>query len=89
LVHGTPAGGPRFSIETPCGHRRLERHLEGWDEGLKLVNGHAGDIQKRCGAGLQVSEPYTGQRGASFPWRHKIPSIGISSPIDNLQVVTA
>jgi hypothetical protein len=36
---------------------RLERGLEGWDEELKLVQGQAGEIQERRGAGLQVSEP--------------------------------
>src|SRR5437764_5162399 len=38
----------------------VERRLEGRDQLLKLVKGHAGHIQERCGAGLHVGEPDTG-----------------------------
>jgi hypothetical protein len=39
---------------------RLEGGLEGRDQELKLVERQAGHIQELCGAGLQVSEPYSG-----------------------------
>jgi hypothetical protein len=51
---------------------RLEGGLKGRDEALKLVQGQAGEIQKLCGVGLQVSESYTGHRGTSFLGRHSI-----------------
>jgi hypothetical protein len=35
---------------------RLESGLKGWDEGLKLVKGHAGEIQELRGAGLHVGK---------------------------------
>jgi hypothetical protein len=35
----------------------LERGLEGWDQLLKLVEGHAGEIQELYRAGLQLGEP--------------------------------
>jgi hypothetical protein len=63
LVHGKPAGGAGFPIEAPRGHMRVERRLEGRDQLLKLVERHAREIQELRGAGLQISEPYTGHRG--------------------------
>jgi hypothetical protein len=60
LVYGKPAGGPGFPIEAPRGHMRLERRLEGRDQGLKLLQGQAGEIQKFRGAGLHIGKPYTG-----------------------------
>jgi len=57
LVDGKPARGPRLPIHPPRRHPGLERGLEGRDQLLKLVEGHAGEIQELCGAGLQVSEP--------------------------------
>ena len=60
LVHGTLAGGPGFPIEAPRRPMRLERPLKGRDQVLKLVEGHAREIQELRGAGLHVGEPYTG-----------------------------
>ena len=63
LIDGKLAGGPGFPIEAPRRHMRLERRLKGWDEDLKLLEGQAGEIQKLCGAGLHIGEPYTGHKG--------------------------
>ena len=60
LVHRGPAGGPRLPIEAPRGHMRLERRLKRRDEALKLVERHAGEIEKLCRAGLHIGELYTG-----------------------------
>ncbi len=38
----------------------LERRLEGRDQLLKLLQGHAREIQELRGAGLHIGEPYTG-----------------------------
>jgi hypothetical protein len=38
-------------------HTGLEHRLEGWDQLLKLVEGHAGEIQELQRAGLQLGEP--------------------------------
>src|SRR3989442_14030458 len=62
LVHAKLASGPRLPIHPPRRHTGVERGLEGRDQLLKLVEGHAGEIQERHRAGLQVSEPYTGHR---------------------------
>jgi len=55
--NGKLAGGPGFPIEAPRRHPRLESRLKGRDQGLKLVEGHAGEIQEFRWAGLQVGEP--------------------------------
>ena len=60
MVHAKPAGGAGFPIEAPRGHVGLKRGLKRRDQLLKLVQGQAGEIEELCGAGLQVSEPYTG-----------------------------
>ncbi len=57
FVHGKLAGRPGFAIEAPRGHMRLERRLKGWNKLRKLVERQAREIQKRRGAGLQVSKP--------------------------------
>jgi hypothetical protein len=57
LVHGKPASNPRLAIHAPRRHTRLERGLEGRDQLLKLVEGQAGEIQKRCWTGLQLGKP--------------------------------
>ncbi len=62
FVHGKLAGGPGLPIEAPRRPMRSERGLKGWDQGLKLLEGHTGDIQELRGAGLQIGEPYTGGR---------------------------
>src|SRR5439155_13907649 len=38
------------------------------DQGLKLLEGHTGDIQELRGAGLQIGEPYTGHRRCLLSW---------------------
>jgi len=86
LVHGKPAGGPRFPIEAPRRHMRVQRRLKGRDQLRKLGEGQAGAIQEPRGAGLQVSEPYTSHgscllslyrdiRGASYQKESGINSI--------------
>src|SRR3989442_817982 len=45
--------------ETPSRHPCVERRLKGRDQLLKLFEGQAGAIQERCGARLQIGEPYT------------------------------
>jgi hypothetical protein len=60
FVHGKLAGGPGFPIEAPRGHMHLKRRLKGRDQVLKLLEGHAREIQELRGAGLHVGEPYTG-----------------------------
>lgn len=62
LGHRTPVRSGE-AIEAPRGPPRLERRLEGQDQLLKLVERHAGEIEKLCRAGLQVSEPSTSQSG--------------------------
>jgi hypothetical protein len=52
LVHGKPARGPRLPIHAPRRHPGLERGLEGRNQLLKLVEGHAGEIQELYRAGL-------------------------------------
>ena len=56
LVDGKLASGPGFPIEAPRRHMRLERRLEGRDQLLKLVEGHAGEIQELRRTGLQIGE---------------------------------
>src|SRR5262249_19905835 len=63
LVHGTPTGSPGVLIEPPRTHRGLARGLKGRDEEQKRVARHAGAIEERCRARLQVSEPYTSHSG--------------------------
>ena len=64
----------------------MERGLKGWDQRLKLVEGHAGEIQARQRAGLQLGEPspshgvcllslYRDGRGASYHKESGINSI--------------
>jgi hypothetical protein len=57
FVDGKPARGPRFPIHPPRRHTGVERRLEGRDQLLKLVEGHAGEIQELHWAGLQLGEP--------------------------------
>jgi len=57
LVHAKLASGPRLPIHPPRRHTGLERGLEGRDQLLKLVEGHAGEIQELYRAGLQLGEP--------------------------------
>jgi hypothetical protein len=52
LVHGKPAGGPRFPIHPPCRHPGVERGLEGRDQLLKLVERQARASQELHWAGL-------------------------------------
>jgi hypothetical protein len=59
INHSKLAGGPRFPIETPHGHGRVERSLEGRDQRLKFLKGQTGQIQELCGAELHIGEPYT------------------------------
>src|SRR5262249_272680 len=60
VVHGKPTSGPGLPIHPPRRHLALERGLEGRDQMLKLVEGHAHDIQELQRTGLQLGEPYTG-----------------------------
>jgi hypothetical protein len=62
LLDGQLAGGPGCPIEAPRGPMRLERRLEGRNEGLKRVEGHAGAIQELRWVGPSVSEPSTRHR---------------------------
>jgi len=56
LVHAKPASGPGLPIEAPRRHMRLKCRLEGRDQLLKLVEGHAGEIEELRGAGLHVGK---------------------------------
>jgi len=60
LIDDKLAGGPGFPIEAPRRHMRLERGFEGWNQLLKLLKGHARQIQELRGAGLHIDELYTG-----------------------------
>ena len=62
LLDGQLAGGPGCPIEAPRGPMRLERRLEGRNEGLKRVEGHAGAIQELRWVGPSVSAPSTRHR---------------------------
>jgi hypothetical protein len=68
LVHAKPARGPGLPIKALRRHRRVERRLERRDQGLKRLEGHAGEIQQLRGAGLQIGAPYPGQRGGLLSW---------------------
>jgi hypothetical protein len=57
FIDDKPARGPRFPIHPPCHHPGVERGLERWDQLLKLVERHAGEIQELQRAGLYVGEP--------------------------------
>jgi hypothetical protein len=57
LVYAKPAGSPGFSIEAPRAHMRLKRDLKRRDELVKLVEGHAGEIEELCWAILHIREP--------------------------------
>ena len=60
FVHGKLASCPGFPIEAPRGHMGLERHLEGRDQLLKLVERQTRQIQELCRAGLHIGKLYTG-----------------------------
>ena len=68
LIDGKLACRPGFPIEAPRGHMRVERGLKGRDEALKLIEGHARQIQALHGAGLHVGEPYTGHGSCLLSW---------------------
>ena len=68
LVHAKLASGPRLPVHPPCRHTGLERGLEGRDQLLKLVEGHAGHIEELQRAGLRLGEPSTGHRGCLLSW---------------------
>jgi hypothetical protein len=68
LVHAKAPGGPGLPIEAPRGHRRLERGFEGRHEALQLLQGQAGDIQERRGAGRHIGAPYTGPTWRLLSW---------------------
>jgi len=57
LVHGKPAGSPRFPIKAPRCEMGVKRCLEGRDQLLELVKGQTREIQELCGAGLHIGEP--------------------------------
>jgi len=57
LVYGKPARGPRLPIHPPRRHPGVERHLEGRDQLLKLVERQAREIQELYRARLQLGEP--------------------------------
>ena len=50
LVYAKPAHSPRFPIEKPRRHMRVERGLKGRNEKLKLVESDAGAIEELHGA---------------------------------------
>ena len=56
LIDSKLAGGPGFPIKAPHRHMRLKCRLEGWDQGLKLLERQACQIQELCEAGLHVGE---------------------------------
>jgi hypothetical protein len=57
LVHGEPAGRPRFPIYPPRRHPGVECRFEGRNQLLKLVKRHAREIQKLRRARLQLGKP--------------------------------
>src|SRR5205807_860231 len=79
VVDGEPAGGPRFPIEAPRGEMRLERHLKGRDEELKLVERQAGEIEELRGARLHIGEPHTGHLWCLLSWEAEYTIIVINS----------
>src|SRR5437660_7790539 len=82
LVHGAPAGRPRFSIEAPCRQMRLERGLERRDQVLTLCKGQARKIQGLRGARLHVGEPYTGHLWCLLSWEAQYTIIEINLNLD-------
>src|SRR5215831_6908026 len=46
----------------------LKRSLEGWDQLLKFVEGHTGEIQELRRARLQIGELYMGHRWCLLSW---------------------
>jgi hypothetical protein len=79
LIDDKLADGPGFPIEAPHRHMRVERGLEGWHQLLKLVKGQAREIQELCGAGLHISEPYTGHTWCLLSWEAQHTITGINS----------
>jgi hypothetical protein len=57
FIHGKPTRGPRFPSHPPHRHMGAERRLKGQDQLRKLVERHAGHIQQRRGARLQIGKP--------------------------------
>src|SRR4030095_9640229 len=84
LVHHESASGPRFSIETPRGHVRPERGLEGWHQRLKFLQGQTREIEKLGGAGLYIGEPYTGHGWCLLSWEAQYTIIEINSIFDGV-----
>ena len=60
LVHTKPACDPRFPVEAPLAHMRVERRLKRRDKELKLVGRQAGQIQELRRTGLHIHASYTG-----------------------------
>ena len=56
-IDGKLTRRPRFAIEAPRSHMRLERRLKGRDHLLKLVERETGQIQELRGAILHVGAP--------------------------------
>src|SRR2546426_183717 len=79
LIDDKLADGPGFPIEAPRRQMRVERGLEGWNQLLKLVKGQAREIQELRGAGLHISEPYTGHTWCLLSWEAQYTIIGINS----------
>ncbi len=79
LIHAKLAGGPGFAIEAPCRHMGVEGVLEGRHQLLKLVERQAREIQELRGAGLHISEPYTGHTWCLLSWEAQYTIIGINS----------
>jgi hypothetical protein len=79
LLDGKLAGGPGFPIKAPRGHMRLERRLEGGDQGLKLLEGQARGIQELRRTRLHIVEPNTGHTWCLLSWEAQYTIIGINS----------
>ena len=59
MVHAKLVGRPRLPIKAPRHHMRVKRGLEGGHSLLQRVERHAGAIQERCQASLQIGTSYT------------------------------
>src|SRR6266511_1689494 len=64
LIGRLPAGGARFPIEAPVGHRSLKHGFKGRNQPLKLLQRQAGQVQHLRGAGLHVGEPSMAHGGS-------------------------
>ena len=63
LLHGPLARRPRWALEAPCGHRRVQRGCEGRQAAWQRVKRQAGEIPTLRGAVLHVRQPSSGHRG--------------------------